>query len=145
MWKILVCNVNLFSGELSKSHTLQLHCSALLDGFALLLLDGGFKLCWQWYHWGLAKPGLTMLDSLSLCTDDTDPTAHCSEKVWSSASLLWWFEAAECAPLTSSWLPSLNDSRDNILHPFPSIPPPPDSDSPSNLFSSQTCWLREGR
>ena len=43
-----------------------------------------------------------MLDSLSL-----------------SAELLPWLE---CALLTSSWLAALNDSRDNILHPFPSIP-----------------------
>ena len=43
-----------------------------------------------------------MLDSLSL-----------------SAELLPWLE---CALLTSSWLVALNDSRDNILHPFPSIP-----------------------
>ena len=49
-----------------------------------------FKLCRQWYHWGLAKPGLTMLDSLSLgCTDDTE--VHCS-----SALNVHYLPPAEC-------------------------------------------------
>ena len=77
MWKILLCNVNLFSAQLSKSHVLQVHCST--TGRICSAAELGVQaLCWQWYHWGLAKPALTMLDSLSLCTDDTDP------KVWST-------------------------------------------------------------
>ena len=42
-------------------------------------------------------------------------------------------QCSECALLTSSRVPSLNDSRDNILHPFPSIPSQRRA-SPSNLF-----------
>ena len=76
MWKILLCNVNLFSAQLSKSHVLQVHCST--TGRICSAAELGVQaLCWQWYHWGLAKPALTMLDSLSLCTDDTDPL-HCA-------------------------------------------------------------------
>ena len=116
MWKIRVCNVNLFSDQLSKSHVL--HC----NGFALLCLC-----CWQWYHWGLAKPGLTMLDSLSLCcTDsDTDPSA-----------------AKHCLEQNVHYLPPVDCPRSmtvaTIFYILSLQCPDPDSDSPSTFFKSNS-------
>ena len=46
MWKILLCNVNLFSAQLSKSHVLQLHCST--TGRICSAAELGVQaLCWQ--------------------------------------------------------------------------------------------------